>query len=65
MCSRLVAIEEIVADVCTGLHFTPGDADDLAQTVEWAWTHPAEMAMGRATLKCSCRSTAQQSARAE
>jgi glycosyltransferase involved in cell wall biosynthesis len=49
ICSRLVAIEEIVADGRTGLHFTPGDADDLAQKVEWAWIHPEEMAaMGRA-----------------
>ena len=48
ICSRLVAIEEIVADGRTGLHFSPGDADDLAQKVEWAWNHPEEMAaMGR------------------
>jgi glycosyltransferase involved in cell wall biosynthesis len=31
------------------LHFTPGDAQDLAAKVEWAWTHPTEMAaMGAA-----------------
>jgi glycosyltransferase involved in cell wall biosynthesis len=42
--SRLGAMEEIVADGRTGLHFTPGDADDLAAKVEWAWTHPVEMA---------------------
>jgi glycosyltransferase involved in cell wall biosynthesis len=49
MCSRLGAMPEIVADGRTGLHFTPGDADDLAAKVEWAWTHPEEMAaMGRA-----------------
>ncbi|MGA2631175.1 MAG: glycosyltransferase [Terriglobia bacterium] len=47
--SRLGAMQEIVADGRTGLHFTPGDADDLAAKVEWAWTHPEEMqAMGRA-----------------
>jgi len=47
--SRLGAMEEIVVDGRTGLHFTPGDADDLAAKVEWAWTHPNEMeAMGRA-----------------
>jgi glycosyltransferase involved in cell wall biosynthesis len=41
--------EEIVEDGRTGLHFTPGDPQDLAAKVEWAWTHPAEMeAMGRA-----------------
>jgi glycosyltransferase involved in cell wall biosynthesis len=41
--SRLGAIQEIVHDGRTGLHFTPGDADDLARKVEWAWTHPNEM----------------------
>lgn len=47
--SRLGAMEEIVEDGRTGLHFTPGDAGDLAAKVEWAWTHPVEMeAMGRA-----------------
>jgi glycosyltransferase involved in cell wall biosynthesis len=46
--SRLGAMVEIVEDRRTGLHFTPGDADDLAAKVEWAWTHPREMAeMGR------------------
>jgi glycosyltransferase involved in cell wall biosynthesis len=49
ICSRLGAMKEIVADGCTGLHFTPGNADDLAAKVEWAWAHPEEMtAMGRA-----------------
>jgi len=47
--SRLGAAQEIVEDGRTGLHFTPGDPDDLAAKVAWAWTHPAEMAaMGRA-----------------
>jgi glycosyltransferase involved in cell wall biosynthesis len=46
--SRLGAMQEIVADGRTGLHFLPGDAEDLAQKVEWACTHPKEMeAMGR------------------
>jgi glycosyltransferase involved in cell wall biosynthesis len=46
--SRLGAMEEIVAHGRTGLHFTSGDAEDLAQKVEWAWTHPERMAeMGR------------------
>jgi ADP-heptose:LPS heptosyltransferase len=43
ICSRLGAMREIVEDGRTGLHFTPGDPDDLAAKVEWAWTHPAEM----------------------
>ena len=47
--SRLGAMQEIVADGRTGLHFTAGDADDLAAKVAWACTHPEEMqAMGRA-----------------
>jgi glycosyltransferase involved in cell wall biosynthesis len=47
--SRLGAMQEIVEDGRTGLHFTPGDPEDLAAKVEWAWTHPNEMqAMGRA-----------------
>ena len=46
--SRLGAMQEIVRGGCTGLHFTPGDAEDLAKKVEWAWAHPEEMrAMGR------------------
>ncbi len=46
--SRLGALAEIVADGRTGLHFTPGDAADLAAKVAWAWEHPEEMAaMGR------------------
>jgi glycosyltransferase involved in cell wall biosynthesis len=49
ICSRLGAMREIVADNYTGLHFTPGDAQDLACKVEWAWDHPSELAaMGRA-----------------
>ena len=48
VCSRLGAIQELVTDGRTGLHFTPGDADDLAAKVEWAWTHPREIEeMGR------------------
>ena len=48
VCSRLGAIQELVTDGRTGLHFTPGDSEDLAAKVEWAWTHPREMEeMGR------------------
>ena len=48
ICSRLGAMQEIVEDGRTGLHFTAGDADDLAAKVEWAWTHPDQTkAMGR------------------
>ncbi len=48
ICSRLGAMQEIVADGRTGLHFTPGEGESLAQQLEWAWTHPRTMAeMGR------------------
>jgi glycosyltransferase involved in cell wall biosynthesis len=40
ICSRLGAMEEIVSDGHTGLHFTPADSEDLAAKVEWAWAHP-------------------------
>ena len=46
--SRIGVMEEIVQDGRTGLHFTPGDPEDLAAKVEWAWTHDQEMEeMGR------------------
>ncbi len=41
--SRLGAMVEIVEDGHTGLHFTPGDAADLAAKVRWAESHPEEM----------------------
>jgi glycosyltransferase involved in cell wall biosynthesis len=48
ICSRLGAMQEIVADGRTGLHFTAGDAQDLARKVEWAWTHHEQVAeMGK------------------
>jgi glycosyltransferase involved in cell wall biosynthesis len=45
ICSRLGAMRENVADHHTGLHFTPGDARDLADKVEWACAHPGELAV--------------------
>jgi glycosyltransferase involved in cell wall biosynthesis len=46
--SRLGALGELVEDGITGLHFTPGDARDLAAKVRWAASHPEQMAeMGR------------------
>jgi glycosyltransferase involved in cell wall biosynthesis len=48
ICSRLGAMRELVRDQVTGLHFTPGDSENLAQKLEWAWNNPAELAaMGR------------------
>jgi glycosyltransferase involved in cell wall biosynthesis len=43
LCSRLGAMREIVADGVTGLHFNPGDPDDLATKIRWAWAHPDTM----------------------
>jgi glycosyltransferase involved in cell wall biosynthesis len=49
ICSRLGTLEEIVEDQYTGLHFSPGNADDLAGKVEWAWANRSHVcAMGRA-----------------
>ena len=46
--SRLGAMEEIIEDGQTGLHFTPGNAESLVSKVDWAWTHPNQMReMGR------------------
>lgn len=46
--SRLGAMAEIVEDGRTGLHFEPGNPEDLAAKVEWAWIHTKEMqGMGR------------------
>lgn len=46
--SRIGVLSEIVTDGVTGLHFIPGDSQDLAAKVQWAWDHPVEMAeMGR------------------
>lgn len=45
-------LAEIVRDGSTGLHFAPGNVDDLAAKVEWAWKHTQEMeAMGRSARK--------------
>lgn len=52
ICSHLGSMMEIVDDRRTGLHFQVGDAEDLAEKVEWAWAHPEQMAeMGRAARR--------------
>ena len=46
--SDLGGVVELVEDGRTGLRVRPGDPGDLAAKVEWAWTHPRELAaMGR------------------
>jgi glycosyltransferase involved in cell wall biosynthesis len=61
ICSRLGAMPEIVEDGRTGLHFTPGDAGDLAKKINWAWNHPDQMqTMGReARLEYEAKYTAE------
>lgn len=50
--SRAGALAENVTDGYTGLHFTPGDTEDLSAKVNWAWNHPEEMAlMGKAARR--------------
>ena len=50
--SRAGALAENVSDGYTGLHFIPGDSEDLSAKVIWAWSHPEEMAlMGRAARR--------------
>jgi glycosyltransferase involved in cell wall biosynthesis len=47
--SRSGAMQELVEDGKTGLHFEAGNPQDFAAKVEWAWSHPGEMEeMGRA-----------------
>jgi glycosyltransferase involved in cell wall biosynthesis len=41
--SRLGAMGDLIADGCTGLQFTPGDAKDLAAKVDYAWSNPAQL----------------------
>jgi glycosyltransferase involved in cell wall biosynthesis len=44
ICSRLGALREIIADGITGLHFTPGDAQDLSRKVAQALNQPDALA---------------------
>jgi glycosyltransferase involved in cell wall biosynthesis len=45
--ANIGAIAELVDSGRTGLHFRPGDSEDLAARVEWALTHPTELALMR------------------
>jgi glycosyltransferase involved in cell wall biosynthesis len=50
--SRIGAIPELVIDNQTGMLFDPENFSELADKVQWAWTHPAEMeAMGGAARR--------------
>ena len=41
--SRLGGMAEIIEDNVTGLHFIPGNVEDLARKVRWANEHPEKM----------------------
>jgi len=46
--SRIGALADLIEDGVTGLFFTPGNADELAEKMRWVSDHPAQMAvMGR------------------
>jgi glycosyltransferase involved in cell wall biosynthesis len=47
--ARIGSVAEIIVDGVTGIHFTAGDVDDLANKVQWACSHPDKLAeMGAA-----------------
>jgi glycosyltransferase involved in cell wall biosynthesis len=43
ICSRFGAMQELVTDQQTGLHFTLASGEDLAAKVDWAWQHRSQM----------------------
>ncbi len=47
------AIAELVTHRYNGLQFQPGNADDLAQQVEWLLAHPSELAQMRQNARTS------------
>ena len=40
--SQIGSLSSLIDPYRTGIHFRPGDAEDLAAQVEWALAHPAE-----------------------
>jgi glycosyltransferase involved in cell wall biosynthesis len=45
--SNLGSLGALVTHGITGLHFAPGNADELAGQVRWALDHPTELAQMR------------------
>ncbi len=41
--SQLGSLSSLIHPSSTGIHFRPGDSEDLAAKVEWALAHPAEL----------------------
>lgn len=52
LASNLGTMATLIEHGRTGLHVEPGNPEDLAAKVAWAWTHPADMAaMGLAARR--------------
>ena len=49
--TEIGAIAEVVDDTRTGLHFRPGDPEDLVEKVEWLLTHPSDLAHMRKEVR--------------
>lgn len=49
--AKIGAIAELVDHQRTGLHFQPGDASDLAATLQWAIGHPVKLRQMRQTAR--------------
>ncbi len=47
LAARIGAVAEVTDHGRTGLHFRPGDPEDLAAQVEWLLSHPAELSRMR------------------
>ncbi len=47
LAAQIGAVGEVTEDRRTGLHFRPGDPEDLAAKVEWLLSHPGELARMR------------------
>jgi len=45
--SKIGALESLIDSGRTGLHFRPGDPDDLAAKIDWLVSHPQELAQMR------------------
>jgi glycosyltransferase involved in cell wall biosynthesis len=60
--SALGALAELITPGRTGLHFKPGDADDLSRQLQWAFAHPNELAAMR--LKCRAQFESQYTSQA-
>ena len=63
--ANIGAIAELIEHGRTGLHFRPGDSEDLAAKVEWALAHPRELAQMRqeARIEFESKYTAQENYR--